>query len=190
MRIVEECRECGTELREFNSDGGRDFCPYCNGGPGAQETQFSLRGDCFAERIEYCRTADDAARILSLSPHPFKLSDGTECPAQNQRIVDLFTLRREVFSHSEIRGMQVNETRMVLSEEQRQALYELCRFADVVIIPFPVLTALREAGTEARGPVRQSVRDWYPNALAFNATLETQRSAPTEKVVDLQNWSY
>jgi hypothetical protein len=49
-----------------------------------------------------------------------------------------------------------------------------------VILPFPVLVALREQG----------IRDRYPNAVAFNATLETQRVPPDEKIVDIHNWSY
>jgi len=64
--------------------------------------------------------------------------------------------------------------------KQIDFLKELSVMADIVIIPFPVLTAIREQG----------IRLEFPNCVAFNATPETMRSAPDEKVVDISNWSY
>src|SRR5205823_345909 len=78
-----------------------------------------------------------------------------------------------------IAGMRVAETRMTLRPEQVDFLRDLCAQADIVLIPLPVLMSLREQG----------VRDTVPNALAMNATPETMRSPPSDKVVDLQNWS-
>lgn len=123
-------------------------------------------------------------KITSLSPHPFKLSNGDVLPAQSKEVVDFFTLNRKKTSVCVERitklGMQVNSIEMLLTEEQHIALSKLSTKVDIVIIPFPMLTALREQG----------IRHFHQNCVAFNATQETQRSAPNDKIVDLMNWSY
>lgn len=123
---------------------------------------------------------DSGATVVSLSAHPFRFSDGTETQGQDPELVSKFTLQRVYESRPPIAGMGVNTMKMILSDSQLVDLAKLCSLVDVVILPFPVLTALREQG----------VRDNFPNALAFNATAETQRSAPNDKVVDIDNWSY
>jgi hypothetical protein len=126
-------------------------------------------------------TLANGARVLSASPgHGFKFSDGTECGPQVKEVADALNCERKTTFRCKLHDMDVNQTQMVLSEAQLQTLGQLCEQADIVIIPFPVLTALRDQG----------VRDNYPNALAFNSTLETQRAAPADKIVDLNNWSY
>ncbi len=120
------------------------------------------------------------ATIMSLSPHGFKFSDGTESEPQDSDLVKAFTLKREYVACEPVAGMGVNSMKMVLSEEQLSKLAELASSVDVVIAPFPVLVSLRESG----------IRDSYPNVLAFNATAETMRSAPQDKIVDINNWSY
>lgn len=120
------------------------------------------------------------ATVISLSPHGFKFSDGTESEAQLPEVVAAFTLQRKYESRGEIHGMAVNQMSMLLSEEQLTELKSLSEKADLVIVPFPVLTALREQG----------VREQFGNCVAFNATPETQRAAPQDKIVDINNWSY
>ena len=122
----------------------------------------------------------NGATLCSLSAHGFKFSDGSESGPQDQTLVETFTLKRNFSKKAEIKGMEVNEVRMELSTEQLTKLKEIASDVDVVIVPFPVLTSLREQG----------VRDQYPNVVAFNATRETQRSAPQDKIVDVNNWSY
>jgi hypothetical protein len=122
----------------------------------------------------------NGASVCSLSAHGFKFSDGTESKAQDQTLVDFFTLKRNLSKKASIMGMDLNEVRMELSTEQLEKLKEVSNQVDLVIVPFPVLTALREQG----------VRVNYPNVVAFNATRDTQRSAPQEKIVDVSNWSY
>jgi hypothetical protein len=100
--------------------------------------------------------------------------------SQDQNLVKTFTLKRELREVGQIRGMVLNEVRMVLSDEQLTLLAEIAKQVDLVLVPFPLLTALREQG----------VRDQFPNVVAFNATTETQRAAPQDKVVDVNNWSY
>jgi hypothetical protein len=125
-------------------------------------------------------TLVSGAKLISLSPHQFQFSDGTTSEPQEADVVGLFTLKRELTPKGQLAGMAVNETAMRLSAGQQEALAELAGMADLVILPFPVLTALREQG----------IRDQFPNCVAFNATQDTQRSPPNEKVVDIQNWSY
>jgi hypothetical protein len=120
------------------------------------------------------------AKVMSLSGHSFKFSDGTVAEPQTGFYVNFFTLKRVTKKITTIRGMAVNAINMVLDEKQLNLLEHLSSKADIVLLPFPVLTALREQG----------VRGTYPNCVAFNATAETQRSAPADKIVDINNWSY
>lgn len=109
--------------------------------------------------------------MLVTSPgHGFRFSDGTAAGPQEKGICETLTCLRESRQVATIAGMVVNETRMVLPPESLHALGNLCQMADIVLVPFPVLSALREQG----------MRDRYPNALAMNATPETQRSARIE----------
>ena len=123
---------------------------------------------------------ENGAIVCSLSAHGFKFSDGTESGPQDQEIVDLFTLKRNFKKRGSIYGMDLNEMWMELSNDQLKKLTEVASEVDLVIVPFPVLTALRE----------QNVRSQYPNVVAFNVSRETQRSAPQDKIVDVNNWSF
>lgn len=125
-------------------------------------------------------TLASGATVLPLSLHGFKFSDGTACAGQDPEIVAKFTLQRDVGYIGTIKGMVVNSMRMILSDQQLLDLKAIAKLADVVVLPFPVLVALRDAG----------VRDVYHNCVGFNPTLDTQRAAPDAKVVDLQNWSW
>ncbi len=123
---------------------------------------------------------ESGATVITTSPHGFKFSDGTVAEPQTKEICDRLTLFKSFNRVNTIRGMALCETRMCISDGQSHFLHNLCEKADLVILPFPVLSALRDMG----------IRDQFPNAVAFNATAETQRSAPTDKVVDINNWSY
>lgn len=133
-----------------------------------------------SELAPVVHTLSNGATVISLSPHEFRFNDGTVSPPQKPEVVVLFNLTREFREVTEIKGMKVVEVAMRLSGDQITALEEVSDMADIVILPFPVLTALREQGC----------RQMFPNCVAFNATAETQRSAPTEKVVDINKWSY
>jgi hypothetical protein len=112
--------------------------------------------------------------------HGFRFTDGTVASAQDKAVCDRLTLKRELRRVGTIKGMALNEVRLVINDEQQAFLTDLCQKADLVLVPFPVLAALREQG----------IRDKFPNAVAFNATSDTSRSAPADKIVDLDNWSY
>lgn len=126
-------------------------------------------------------TLVSGATVLVTSPgHGFRFSDGSVAEPQEKSVCDLLTLKRVSKKRGEIKGMVLNETLLQIDHLQQEYLEGLCRHADIVLLPFPVLAALREQG----------IRDKFPNAVAFNATVETQRAAPAEKVVDINNWSY
>jgi hypothetical protein len=69
---------------------------------------------------------------------------------------------------------------MQMSDNQVQYLRELADDADIVILPFPILTALREQG----------IRDQFDNCVAFTVTRDTVRAPVEDKVIDINNWSY
>ena len=115
----------------------------------------------------------NGSSVITTSTHKFKFSDGTESEPQDREVCERLTLRRELRLIETIQGMALNQVSMVLSSEQLAYLGYLSREATLVLVPFPVLTALREMG----------VRETFPNVVAFNATPETQRSAPNDKVV-------
>jgi len=121
------------------------------------------------------------ATVISLSPgHGFRFNDGTQAEGQDREICDLFKAERLFEKVAEIAGMTVNRTVFSLSNSQLDALRQLAGQADIVVAPFLVVDILH----------RQGVRDQFPNVVAFNATAETQRSAPADKVVDINNWSF
>jgi hypothetical protein len=122
----------------------------------------------------------NGATLCSISLHGFKFSDGTESESQDKEFVEIFTLKRDNRKVGEICGMSLNEVRMVLDENQLQILRVTAGLVDILLVPFPVLVALREQG----------IREKFPNVVAYNATTETQRSAPQDKIVDVNNWSY
>ena len=129
-------------------------------------------------------TLRNGATILPLSPgHGFKFSDGTECGPQVPALCSMLTLDRQVKHVKTIKGMPVNKIAMTLRQDQIAMLRALSAMADLVMVPFPVLTAIREDED-------QNLRQELHNIVAFNATEGTQRSAPAEKVVDINNWSY
>lgn len=123
----------------------------------------------------------NGATVLVTSPgHGFKFNDGTFAEPQHKAVCDALSVKREFVAKGEIAGMKVTECRQSLTDEGIALLRELCSKADVVLVPFMVISALREQGK----------RDEFPNALAFNSTPETARSAPADKVIDVNNWSY
>lgn len=123
---------------------------------------------------------DNTATVIGVSNHGFKFSDGTECGPQDKDVVNALNLKRSFTAMPYIAGMKCNRMTMFLYKEQEELLTALSNMADLVILPLPVLLALRESG----------IRDQYPNCVAFNATPDTMRSAPDEKIVDINNWSY
>jgi hypothetical protein len=122
-------------------------------------------------------TLKNGATIIHLSLHQFQFSDGTVAPPQHKEFVDQFTLSKTFRVLREIAGMKVTKTAMEMNDDQWNSLQTLSQKADLVLVSFQLLQALSDFGKP------------LPNVVAFNATKETSRSAPDQKIVDIDNWS-
>jgi hypothetical protein len=124
--------------------------------------------------------ANGATLIVTSSGHRFRFNDGTECGPQEVEITQKLTCERVETFVGMVAGMRLNSTEMILPKEGINCLYELAKQADLVMVSLPCMLALRAQG----------IRHEFPNVVAMNATTETQRSAPADKIIDIQNWSY
>ena len=89
-------------------------------------------------------TLASGATVCVTSPgHGFRFSDGTQSGPQDIKVCAQLTCARQTSPKGEVKGMAINETRMELSDVQLEFLEELCARADIVLVPFPVLSALR-----------------------------------------------
>ena len=163
-----ECENCG-ETRE-NVHGKYDF-KCCE----KQSVKWKKE-----EIVINKHMLENKSNVIGISAHGFKFSDGTESDGQSKKLVELLTCKREESERKKINGMAIKEVKMLLTDMQRDILFMLCESADIVILPFPVLVAMREMG----------IREYYANAVAFNATPETRRAAPQDKIVDINCWSW
>lgn len=122
----------------------------------------------------------NGARVINTSPHGFQFSDGTACGGAPEKVVELLQVVRDKIEVKKIHGMTANQQRMTLPSDGFYCLDVLSQEADLVIVPFLLLDVLRQSGR----------RKEFPKAVAFNPTRGTQRSAPAEKIVDIDNWSW
>ena len=120
------------------------------------------------------------ATVVSLSPHGFKFSDGTESVPQRRDFCEQFNLEKEFIILRNVKGMSLTKTSFVVTSEQYGLLHEIASKVDIVLVPFQFLQALHDSwGIDLA----------IDNVVAFNSTKETSRSSPTENVVDINNWS-
>ena len=123
-------------------------------------------------------TLANGSKLVHLSKHKFRFSDGTEAEPQDSALVDEFTLKKDFQVVKQINGMNLTRTKMVLTLEQATKLYQIACKVDILLLPFQLLQASSDFG-------------FYHcnNMVAFNSTPETARSSPDEKIVDINNWS-
>lgn len=128
----------------------------------------------------------DGTVFTHLSKHGFKFSDGTHCDGQLEEVVDLFTIERISGQVYQINGAEniypVYNTRFIVPDAALECLRALegDESITLVIAPYLLIDALHKMG----------VRDEYKKVVAYNATEETRRESPQNKVVDIYNWSY
>lgn len=126
----------------------------------------------------------DGRKIILTSNHGFKFSDGTEFPGLPKDFpmdfLDALAVKREFREVSAALPNKATESRQSLPKEALEILSKLSMEADIILVSFMVISALKEMG----------IRNLYPKVLAFNATPETTRSSPQEKVVDITNWAW
>jgi len=74
-----------------------------------------------------------------------------------------------------------------LPEAAVNILRSFCKSDSIylVLVPYQVVAALYDM--EREGMTR---RDYWRKVVAYNATPETRRSRPDEKIVDTRRWSY
>ena len=125
-------------------------------------------------------TLANGATIVTFSPHGFKFNDGTEAQPQNKEFCNFFTLKKEFKVVGEIKGMKLTSTEFVLSNEQLDLIETVSTNADLLLVPFQLLEAYRK-----NCPNHKKIN----NIVSFNSTPETARSAPQDKIVDVNNWS-
>lgn len=125
-------------------------------------------------------TLANGATVVTFSPHGFKFSDGTECAPQLKEFCDFFTLQKKFEVIRSVKGMKFTRTGFNLSQEQFDKIQSLDKF-DILLMPFQLLQAVHEFSEQHLTAI--------VNAAAFNATKETSRSSPQDKVVDINNWS-
>jgi len=112
-------------------------------------------------------------RILSLSPHPTMFWTGEEVEASSQELVQIFTLRDESEKIGQKGPFSLVTFKKVLGEEGKSALSEILSREDVdfVLVPALFSTLVDQITDLPKGKM-----------VAYNATPETQRSRPSEKV--------
>lgn len=128
-------------------------------------------------------TLKDGRKVVLTSKHGYRFSDGTEFKVPDGFPLDFLnalTVRREFKEVSAALPNKATESRQSLPKEALETLSRLSGEADIVLVPFMVISAMKEMG----------IRNLYPKVLAFNATPETTRSSPQEKVVDIDNWAW
>lgn len=83
---------------------------------------------------------------------------------------------------SVIPGIKLSHSSQSISEANLNRLHEITAANPdtAVLVSFMVVSALNEMG----------IRDQFPTVIAGNATPETSRAKPDEKVWDLTNMAY
>ena len=114
------------------------------------------------------------------SAHDFRFSDGTFCPVgATKEFVGSLTTTRDfrVVKETPFRATRSTQS---LNSDQLGILEKVSGEVDIVLVSFMLLSSLYSMGA----------RDRFPKVVAFNATTETARSAPADKVVDVNNWAW
>ncbi len=117
--------------------------------------------------------------VIITSPHGYKFSDGsiTEKGASKEAAEKIEVKR----TFSQVRE-RVFESKQYLTPESLLILEKLNNKGNWVLVSFLVVSALHSMG------LRKDPR--FNNVVAYNATAETKRSRPQEKVVDIDNWAW
>jgi hypothetical protein len=125
--------------------------------------------------------------VVPTSFHGSRFSDGTVFEPSQEQIEQiksdwsLLTIKRE-FEPVEGIPVPTSRSRQIISNEALAAL-KAAEFEPgntVVLVSFMVASALHESGRRGN----------FPHVLATNATPETARSKPEEKIWDVGNFAW
>jgi len=118
-------------------------------------------------------------RVVITSSHGYKFSDGSiaekGAPKEAAKLIEA----NRTFSQVRER---VFESKQSLTPESLKILAELNKRGNWVLVSFFVRSALHSMG------LRDDPR--FSNVMAFNSTVETKRSKPNEKIVDINKWAW
>ncbi|MCF7795644.1 hypothetical protein K9M42_00960 [Patescibacteria group bacterium] len=116
-------------------------------------------------------------RIVSLSPHPTMFWTGEEVGPCSKELVQFFTLKNESEKIGQKGLFSLITFKKVLEEEGKSVLSEILSRKDVdfVLVPALFSTLVDQFADLPKGKM-----------VAYNATPETQRSRPSEKVASDQ----
>jgi hypothetical protein len=118
-------------------------------------------------------------RVIITSSHGYKFSDGSIAEnGASKEAAEKIKVKR---SFTKIRE-RVFESEQELTSESLKILEKLNNKGNWVLAPFFVVSALHSMG------LREDPR--FNNVVAYNATAETKRSRPDQKVVDIDNWAW
>jgi hypothetical protein len=118
-------------------------------------------------------------RVIITSSHGYKFSDGSIAEnGASKEAAEAIEVKR---TFSQVRE-RVFESKQSLTPESLKILEKLNNKGNWVLVPFFVVSALHSMG------LREDPR--FTNIVAYNATAETKRSRPQEKVVDIDNWAW
>jgi hypothetical protein len=157
-------------------------CPDCVDGwePESPHYPCTYCGGSGYIRLDQCgfavHTLASGETVCLTSPHGARFSDGTV--AEKGATREAAALVEVTPVSTEIRP-RVFRTTMRLSRETIAILKGLSNAYDWVLVPFMVISAMRD----------QELCDQLPNVVAGNATPETRRARPSEKVWDINRWA-
>jgi hypothetical protein len=126
--------------------------------------------------------------IFPTSGHGSRFSDGTVFEPSPEEIATIkndwgFMQVKPTFSPIALDlNVGVNSRGNFLAEEVLHKMKDIQRENPTVLflVPFMLISALKEMG----------IRNEFPHFLSTNATPETVRSAPQEKIWDVDNFSW
>jgi hypothetical protein len=117
--------------------------------------------------------------VVITSSHGYKFSDGSIAEnGASKEAAEKIEVKR---TFSQVRE-RVFESKQYLTPESLLILEKLNNKGNWVLVPFFVVSALHSMG------LREDPR--FTNIVAYNATAETKRSRPSEKIVDINKWAW
>jgi hypothetical protein len=127
--------------------------------------------------------------VIPTSPHEYRFNDGTHFipnegeKAQIKQDWAVLTVDRE-FTPVDIpvEGVEASSSSQKMREEGIKALEDVLKKhpGAIILTSFMCISALKE----------MHIREEFGRVLACNATPETQRVPPSEKIWDVKNFAY
>jgi len=127
--------------------------------------------------------------VVPTSFHGSKFSDGTIFTPSQDQIDQIkadwscLTVKREFYEKYNLgKGCAVVASKQTVSDEGLEKLRQVQDSLQegIILVSFMLISALKEMG----------IRDEFPKVVATNATEETCRSQPQDKIWDIARFAY